>query len=90
MCFDSARFLLGDFEGKGRADLMAVTARNGGTAFRPMPSTGKHFDAPHLWYRTTAAGTAETSQQYVAADFNGDGRAEVMMAQKRGDAVLKL
>jgi hypothetical protein len=90
MCFDSARFLLGDFDGDGRADLMVVTPRNGGTAFWLLKSAGTHFDAPTLWYQTSAQWTPDIAQQYVAGDFNGDGRADVMIAQKRADAGLDL
>ncbi len=56
LCFDSTRFLLGDFEGNGRADLMVITPRKDGTAFWLMKSTGTHFDTPRLWYRPVRAG----------------------------------
>lgn len=48
-CFDSARFLLADFDGDGRADLMVIAPRNGGTAFWLLRSAGAHFEAPRLW-----------------------------------------
>ena len=81
LCFDTTRFLVGDFEGNGRADLMAIAPRHGGTAFWLMRSTGKGFEAPHLWYQSTPAFTPELAQQSVAADFTGDGRADVLIAQ---------
>jgi hypothetical protein len=90
LCFDSARFLLGDFDGDGRADLMVVMPREGGTAFWLMKSAGTHFEAPRLWYQTSAQWTPDLAQQYVAADFTGSGRAGVMIAQKRKDAGLDL
>ncbi|KIG10555.1 LmbE family protein [Burkholderia sp. MR1] len=90
LCFDSARFLLADFDGDGRADLMVVTPRNGGTAFWLLRSAGTHFEAPRLWLQTSDAWTPDTAQQYVAGDFNGDGRADVVIAQKRKDAGLDL
>jgi hypothetical protein len=90
MCFDSARFLLGDFDGDGRADLMVVTPRNGGTAFWLLRSAGTHFEAPRLWAQTSAQFTPDDAQQYVAADFTGDKHADVMIAQKRKDAGLDL
>ena len=90
LCFDSVRFLLGDFEGTGRDDLMVIAPRNGGTAFWLMRSTGTRFEAPHLWYQTSSALTPASAQQYVAGDFDGSGRAGVMIAQKRSDATLDL
>ncbi|WP_250452025.1 FG-GAP-like repeat-containing protein [Caballeronia sp. ATUFL_M2_KS44] len=90
LCFDSARFLLADFDGDGRADLMVVTPRNGGTAFWLLRSAGTHFEAPRLWLQTSDAWTPDIAQQYVAGDFNGDGRADVVIAQKRKDAGLDL
>jgi hypothetical protein len=90
LCFDSARFLLADFDGDGRADLMVIVPRNGGTAFWLLKSTGARFEAPRLWYQTNAGYTPGTAQQYVAGDFDGDGRADVLIAQKRKDAGLDL
>jgi hypothetical protein len=82
LCFDSTRFLLADFEGSGRADLMAIAPRNGGTAFWLLRSNGRGFDAPRLWYQSTSALTPALAQQYVAGDFSGHGRADVMVAQR--------
>ncbi len=90
LCFDSARFLLGDFDGNGKADLMVITARQGGTAFWLLRSTGERFEAPRLWLQTSNAFRPELTQQYVAADFNGTGRAGVLIAQKRTDSGLDL
>ncbi|MFM0208804.1 PIG-L family deacetylase [Paraburkholderia sediminicola] len=90
LCFDSARFLLGDFDGNGKADLMVITARQGGTAFWLLRSTGERFDAPRLWLQTSSAFRPELTQQYVAADFSGTGRAGVLIAQKRADSGLDL
>jgi LmbE family N-acetylglucosaminyl deacetylase len=86
LCFDSARFLLGDFDGDGKQDLMVITARQGGTAFWLLRSTGEHFDAPRLWLQTSAAFKPELTQQYVAADFAGTRRAGVLIAQRRPDS----
>jgi hypothetical protein len=90
LCFDSARFLLDDFDGDGKADLMIVAARQGGTAFWLLRSAGDHFEAPRLWLQTSNAFKPELTQQYVAADFTGTGRASVLIAQKRPDHGLDL
>ncbi|WP_168792694.1 PIG-L family deacetylase [Paraburkholderia aromaticivorans] len=90
LCFDSARFLLGDFDGDGKADLMIVAARQGGTAFWLLRSAGDSFEAPRLWLQTSSAFRPELTQQYVAANFTGAGRAGVLIAQKRPDSGLDL
>ncbi|MFM0598062.1 PIG-L family deacetylase [Paraburkholderia dilworthii] len=90
LCFDSARFVLGDFDGDGRADLMVITARQGGTAFWLLRSNGNRFEAPRLWLQTGSEFKPELTQQYVAADFTGTGRASVLIAQKRADSGLDL
>lgn len=90
LCFDSVRFLLGDFDGDGKADLMIVAAREGGTAFWLLRSAGDHFEAPRLWLQTSTAFKPDLTQQYVAADFTAAGRASVLIAQKRADSGLDL
>ncbi|RKE26206.1 GlcNAc-PI de-N-acetylase [Paraburkholderia sp. BL23I1N1] len=90
LCFDSARFLLGDFDGDGKADVMVITARHGGTAFWLLRSTGDRLEAPRLWLQTGNAFRPDLTQQYVAADFSGTGRAGVLIAQKRTDSGLDL
>ncbi|KMZ11215.1 hypothetical protein BHUM_05574 [Candidatus Burkholderia humilis] len=90
LCFDSARFLLGDFDGDGRADLMVVAPRENGTAFWLLKNAGTHFEAPRLWLQTSADFTPDSAQQYVAGNFTGDKRADVMIAQKRKDSGIDL
>lgn len=92
LCFDSVRFLLGDFDGDGRDDLMVISPASdkGGTDFWLMRSNGTRFEAPKLWLKTSAAFTPSNAQQYVAADFTGEGRADVMIANTRSDAGLDL
>ncbi len=86
LCFDSTRFVLGDFAGTGRADLMAIAPdANGGTAFWRFASTGSAFAAPTLWYRSDATLAPARAQQYVAGDFDGDGHADVLAAQRSAD-----
>jgi GlcNAc-PI de-N-acetylase len=85
LCFDSTRFLLADFTGTGRADLMAIAPAEDGTAFWRFPNTGAAFAAPQLWYKSAAALSPARTQQYVSGDFDGGGRADVMIAQRTRD-----
>jgi LmbE family N-acetylglucosaminyl deacetylase len=80
LCFDSARFLLGDFDGDGRADLMVVTPRNGGSAFWLLRSTGTRFAAPVLWFQSDARIAGERVQQYVAFSTQGSPRERILIA----------
>ncbi|MEJ8794872.1 FG-GAP-like repeat-containing protein [Trinickia caryophylli] len=83
LCFDATRFVLGDFEGNGRADLMAIAPTDdGGTAFWLFANTGGAFAAPRLWQRSARAASTARTQQYVAADFDGDGRTDLMAAER--------
>ncbi|SMG44234.1 RICIN domain-containing protein [Paraburkholderia susongensis] len=88
LCFDSARFLLGDFDGDGKTDLMVITARKGGTAFWLLRSTGERFDAPRLWLQTDTTFRPDLTQQYVAGHFDATQRAGVLIAQRRAGAGL--
>ncbi|CAB3780969.1 hypothetical protein LMG28614_01128 [Paraburkholderia ultramafica] len=90
LCFDSARFVLGDFDGDGKQDLMVITARQGGTAFWLLRSNGERFETPRLWLQTSGAFKPELTQQYVAAEFAGTRRAGVLIAQKRPDSGIDL
>lgn len=90
LCFDSSRFLSGDFDGDGKADLMIASPYQNGTAFWLLASDGAKFNAPVLWKQTSATWSPTSAQQYVSADFTGDGKADVLIAQRRSDRGLDL
>ena len=88
LCFDSARFLLGDFGGDGPADLMVVTPRNGGSAFWLLRSTGSSFAAPVLWFQSDARMPAGHTQQYIAYSTKDAPGAKVLAAvSKPGNGI---
>ena len=88
ICYDQTRYLLADFDGDGKADLMAITPRQGGTAFWLLKSTGAGFAAPRLYAQTVSTFEYGLAQQYLAGDFDGDGRIDVLIAHTRADAGL--
>ncbi|MEX3933724.1 hypothetical protein AB4Y32_18275 [Paraburkholderia phymatum] len=85
LCFDSARFLLGDFDGDGRADLMVVTPRNGGTAFWLLRSTGSRFSAPALWFQSDSRMPAGRVQQVTPFSIKEKEPAKVLIAIQKPD-----
>lgn len=88
LCFDQSRFLLADFNGDGKADLMVISTRQDGTAFWVLTSTGSGFSAPVLWAQTSSTYAYDLAHQYLAGDFDGDGKPDVMIAHTRGDSGL--
>jgi hypothetical protein len=92
LCFDNSRFLSGDFDGDigKHADLMVINAYQGGTGFWLLKSDGTQLSAPMLWKQTNATWNPSLSQQYVSADFTGDGKADVLIAHRRADRGLNL
>lgn len=90
LCFDSARFMVGDFDGNGRADLMVATPRNGGTAFWLLRSNGQQFTAPVLWFQSDEKIPGENTQQYLAYSNPGSARDKVLVSVQRSDKALEL
>lgn len=88
LCYDQSRFLVADFNGDGKADLMTVAPHQGGTAFWLLKSTGSHFSAPVLWASVSNVYLYDLAQQYLVGDFNGDRLPDVLIAHTRGDRGL--
>ncbi|MEM5372312.1 PIG-L family deacetylase [Paraburkholderia azotifigens] len=90
LCFDSARFLVGDFNGDGRADLMVVTPRRGGSAFWLLKSNGNRFLAPTLWFQSDERIPADRAQQYIAYSTRESPNEKVLIAMQRPDKTAEL
>lgn len=90
LCFDSSRFLLGDFDGDGRADLMVITPREGGSAFWLLRSTGSAFEAPRLWFQTDRGIPAGRTQHYIAFTTGTPQLARILLAVQKPDKGVEL
>ena len=88
ICYDQSRYLLADFNGDGKSDLMVITPSSGGTSFSLLTSTGKGFSQPVLWAQTSEIYSYDLAHQYLVGEFTGDGRPDVMIAHTRGDSGL--
>ena len=88
MCFDGARFLLGDFDGKGRADLMVITPREGGTAFWLLRNTGHDFQAPTLWFQNQIP--PSLTQQYIGFASRAQPQQKILFAVQKPDKGAEL
>ncbi|ACC75726.1 RICIN domain-containing protein [Paraburkholderia phymatum] len=90
LCFDSARFLVGDFDGDGRADLMVATPRHGGTAFWLLKSNGSRFLEPTLWFQSDDNISADHAQQYVSFATAESPSEKILIAVLRSDNAVEL
>ncbi|WP_460156066.1 RICIN domain-containing protein [Pseudomonas sp. S2_H10] len=89
ICYDQSRYLLADFDGDGKADLMAISpGKGGGTLFSLMKNLNNNFDHPEVWATLTSPFDYELAQQYLAGDFRGVGKQDVLIAHTRGDSGL--
>jgi hypothetical protein len=71
---DGTKWLAGDFDDDGRTDLAAIFNDQGGVSIDVWISTGSTF-VPQRW--ATQQGGFWAAQKWFAADFDGDGRADL-------------
>jgi Zn-dependent metalloprotease len=79
--WDAQKWMAGDFNGDGKADMAKVFNDNGLADIDVHPSTGASFGIQR-W--ATQQGGFWDAQKWMAADFNGDGRCDVAKAFNDG------
>lgn len=75
--FGGQKWLAGDFNGDGRCDLAVVYSEGGSASIDVRLSTGSGF-AVQRW--ASRQGGFWDAQNWMAGDFNGDGRADLAKA----------
>ncbi|EUB85745.1 PIG-L family deacetylase [Pseudomonas sp. GM30] len=88
ICYDSTRYLLADFTGDGKADLMAISpGKADETIFRLLKNEGDHFADPIIWRSVQQGHAYRQAQQYLAGDFRGVGKQDVLIVQTLNNKV---
>ncbi|RBL72109.1 carbohydrate-binding protein [Pseudomonas sp. MWU13-2625] len=88
ICYDSTRYLLADFTGDGKADLMAISpGKADETIFRLLKNEGGHFADPIIWRSVQQGHAYGQAQQYLAGDFRGVGKQDVLIVQTLNNKV---
>jgi hypothetical protein len=83
-CWDSQQWMLGDFTGDGKADLVCVyEGPNKQTRVWAHPSVGNGFAADRAVFQTLPAGFGK-GQQWLMADVNADGKDDLVLAYDGG------
>ncbi|GAM18669.1 hypothetical protein SAMD00019534_018440 [Acytostelium subglobosum LB1] len=91
-CYDQSRYLLADFTGDGKADLMVMTPDvvNRRIYFWLLTSSESGFNTPILYGTTPTLFDYDNVQQFLVGSFSGTGRMDIVIAYSRGDGGLNL
>lgn len=76
--------VMGDYDGDGRTDIVVARQMNGGLYWFIRYATGEEVP----YFQFGLAPTAQTADQVVAGDYDGDGRYEPGVVREEGDGGL--
>jgi hypothetical protein len=85
--WDAVTFVAGDFDGDGKADVMAIHNESSArTSFWLFKGTATGLAAPVEVWDSGVSNFAWTQAKFIAGDFNGTGKADVLAFYNNGRA----
>jgi hypothetical protein len=84
------RMVGGDFNGDGKGDVAMVYDNGGGLNIYRFLSTGSAFTYDSVVVATSGYDLANVGENIAAADVNGDGRTDIVLAYQYGDGTMRL
>lgn len=84
------RMVGGDFNNDGKGDVAMIYDNGGGFAVYRFLSTGSDFNYDSVTVATSGYDLAQVGEHVAAADVNGDGKDDIVMAYQYGDGTMRL